>query len=632
MARGVFAMRFRRLRSRFLLSNTLLVLMTAATGVWSVYTFAELSVVVDNTLDESQETTDLAATLATALEREDDALLRIATEKAEDSQAILRAVRKRFDESFSRLARLLTEEEEKAAADSLRRHADLYRTSGDRMLNLLGKAGIWESYHLEVNQALRGAVADCGAIRELNFRRMKQAGVQARDEARKAAFIVGLVLLAAIVLSTLVAFQLARAVVPPIREMTRSVEAIRTGDFASRVVVSSNDELGRLAEGFNQMAEALSQFHRSNLGEILRAKETLEATLAALPDAVFVVAPDGEIVATNPIAQEVFRAMGVGSARQFEELPLPPSGQGAIYGQLRGERADGPRPGLSQAFTVQFGDRQSKLLPIAMPIPDFQDGQRGAVVVLYDVTDFARLDEMRMEMIAVTSHELKTPLTSLRMNLMLLRERDGELTPLFREVLATAANGCEELASTVDELLDLTRIESGQFRLALDRVDLVTLVEHSARKYRPRFEERDITLSCLYRCHSAIVSGDATRLRVVLSNILTNSLKYTPQGGKVSIVISEKGGSIPFESSILQIAVTDSGPGIPRDFRERIFEKFFRLEQLRPHSSEGLQGVGIGLYLCRQIIAMHGGSIHCLEAEGAHGARFVIEIPPTFRT
>ena len=129
-----------------------------------------------------------------------------------------------------------------------------------------------------------------------------------------------------------------------------------------------------------------------------------------------------------------------------------------------------------------------------MPIPEFSGGRPGAVVVLYDVTDFARLDELRSEMIAVASHELKTPLTTLRMNLMLMRERAAELSPLLREIVATAALGCEELAATIDELLDLTRIEAGQLRLNLERVDLLVLTGHVADKFLPRYVEHGVQL------------------------------------------------------------------------------------------------------------------------------------------
>jgi two-component system, NtrC family, sensor histidine kinase KinB len=247
--------------------------------------------------------------------------------------------------------------------------------------------------------------------------------------------------------------------------------------------------------------------------------------------------------------------------------------------------------------------------------------------MLYDVTEFARLDELRMEMIAVASHELKTPLTTLRMNLLLLQERSGELTPGLREILATALLGSEELASTIDELLDLTRIESGQLRLSLERVDLPALIEHAVEKHRPRFEENGIKLKVENQCKSAAVRGDSSRLGVVLSNLLTNALKYTPRGGTVTVKVAPKASAPVNSQRGLEVSVTDTGPGIPIEYRERVFEKFFRLEHLRPHSSGGVQGVGIGLYLCRQIIALHGGTIACLPNGQGVGTRIVLELP-----
>ena len=620
-------MALRHLRSRFLLASGLLVLMTAASGAWGVSALVRLGEAVDASLDESEETIALAASLATAIEREDDALLRVATGGARGGDGGLAAERRRFEEAFARLVPFLKDADEKATLVSIRRHADDYRAAGDRMLARLGHQDAWESYHVNVNPALRGVVADCDRVRELHFRNMRQTGVQARDRARRAAVVVGGILAAAVASSILVASRLARAVVPPILDLTRSVEALSRGDFDRRVSVTSADELGRLASGFNQMAEALAEFRRLNLDEVFRAKETLESTLAALPDAVIVVDPDGDVVAANPTASNVFRALGLGPVRRVEQLPLSGDGLDAVRGQLRGDRADAARPDLGQALPVALDGHQAKLLPTAMPIPEFSGGRPGAVVVLYDVTEFARLDELRAEMIAVASHELKTPLTTLRMNLMLMRERTAELSPLLREILATAALGCEDLAATIDELLDLTRIEAGQLRLNLDQVDLLALAGHVAAKFLPRFEEDGVRLDFVRGCDRAVVRGDAARLGVVLTNLLTNALKYTPRGGRVEIAVKTKTECPGTESDLLQVAVTDTGPGIPPEFRERVFEKFFRLEHLSPHSPEGVQGVGIGLYLCRQIVALHGGTIWCEPGVEEVGTRFVMEFP-----
>ena len=163
-----------------------------------------------------------------------------------------------------------------------------------------------------------------------------------------------------------------------------------------------------------------------------------------MPDAVIVVDPFGDIVAANPTAWSVFRALGLDQVRRVEQLPLPADSLDAVRGQLRGDGTGVTRPDLNRLLEVALNGRQAKLLPTVMPIPEFSGGRPGAVVVLYDVTEFARLDELRAEMIAVASHELKTPLTTLRMNLMLMRERVEELSPLLREMVATAALGCED--------------------------------------------------------------------------------------------------------------------------------------------------------------------------------------------
>ena len=432
--------------------------------------------------------------------------------------------------------------------------------------------------------------------------------------------------LAALIVSTITALHLARAVVRPTRELTESVEAIRRGEFDRRVQVGSSDELGILAEGFNRMAATLAEFRRSNLGEVVRAKETLEATLAALPDGVIVVDPDGHIAAVNALARSILRAAGAEQASKLEELPLPPEDLRAASQTLLGLHALSPRSQSGRTLSVTLDDREFRFAPVVMPIQALSQGRVGAVIALTDVTDFVRLDELRTELIALVSHELKTPLTTLRMNLLMLGERSDDLTPRQREILSTAIVGCEELASTIDELLDLSRIEAGQLRLALARVDILVLVEQAVRTFRSRFNEAGVDLSVF--CHSpeAVVLGDGPRLALVVSNLLSNALSYTPPGGRVVVGVSSRQHAGRKPSDLLQITVTDTGPGIPEEFRQRVFEKFFRIDNQRSRGGTAVQGAGFGLYLCRQIIEAHGGSIRCEPGDAGRGTRIVLEL------
>lgn len=618
-------MKIRHLQTRFILAGILLVMTTVVSGIWSAWTFAHLSEVAGKTIQKSQLTTDLSAVLSDALEREDDALLLAMSGDRAQAQNKLDAERLRFAQAFDRLKENLDQPDQRQALAQLAKHAALYRAAGDALLTTVAPQDAFRWYYQNVNPVLRQAVAGCAELRESNLRAMQRAGIRARDDARGATILVIAISAAALLISTLVAVMLARSVLTPIRELDRSVEALRLGDFDRRVEVTYGDELGHLAEGFNRMAEALAEFRRSNLGEVIAAKETLEATIAALPDAVVVIDPDGRIVAQNPLARAILVATKAQGAKIVDDLPFSAASLRAVREALEGKPTDETRAELTRAFAVRLDGQPRKFMLTAVSIPEFQPGRYGAVAVLYDVTDFARLDELRTELVAVASHELKTPLTTLRMNLMLLGERAGNLTPRQQEILATAALGCQELASTIDELLDLTRIESGQLRLSRELVDLYPIIDRAIISLRQRFEDAGVAVQVAAGHRPAFLLGDSVRLGMVFTNLLSNALKYSPHGGCVSIsVSSERNGSGP---GLLRIAVSDQGSGIAEAFRERVFEKFFRVEQHLQNGNATTWGAGIGLYLCRQILEAHGGTILCHAGADGVGTRFVLELP-----
>ncbi len=487
---------------------------------------------------------------------------------------------------------------------------------------------------------MRLAVKDCEKLRELNFRTMNYAGVRARDEARRATAVVAVLSLLALLLSTFVTLHLARAALRPIQEMKASLDALRHGDFDRRMPATGLDELAQLGEGFNRMAEDLAAYRRSSLGDLLAAKQALEATLNALPDAVILLDPTGTVAALNSPARTVLTAVQGAAATRLDELPFSAKQREAIRAALQGRPFIPPRTDFDEAMTVVVQGSQRKLLVAAAPVPEFPSGRPetaaacaagslgcGAVVVLDDVTAFARLDELRTELIAVVSHELKTPLTTQSLNLMMLSEWSDNLTPRQREIVAAAVLGCEELSDAIDELLDLTRIEAGQLRLERTTIKLSLLVARTVRALQPRFDDAEIALQFVADEPDAMVPCDMARLRIVLTNLLTNALKYTPRGGRVVIQLSSRQNAGVAARPAVQIAVTDSGPGVPAAYRERIFEKFFRVEHDQQGPTRRLKGAGIGLYLCRQIVEAHGGAIRCESGDGDRGTRIAIQLP-----
>jgi NtrC-family two-component system sensor histidine kinase KinB len=618
-------MPFRHLQTRFVLAGALLVATTVGTGAWGALTFARLSTAAHDALRDSGERIDRTAELAGALEREDDALL-LALSGDTRAGAALAADRRHVDDCLDRLT-TPAGAEAGPAARSLRDDVTAYRAAADRLAASAGGPDALARYQREVNPLLRQAVASCNAVRESAVASLRAAGVRARDEAARATWAVGALSAAAVVLAAAASVWLARSVLRPVRALTDSVEAVRRGDFDRRVVPAAGDELGQLAEGFNRMAESLAEYRRCSLGELLAAKITLEETLNALPEAVLVVAPDGSLAALNPPARSILAALGVPDATHLRELPLRPEHRAAVDAALAGRSAGPPRADFAFALAAAPDGRPRRYLLTAVPIPEFLPRQCGAAVVLDDVTEFARLDELRAELIGVASHELKNPLTSLKLSLALLAERASALAPPQRELLDDALHGCDELAATIDELLDMTRIEAGQLRLDLAPVDLAAVAGAAVRALRPRFDAAGVGLEVVREGPPAVARGDAARLGAVVTNLLTNALKYSPRGGVVTVRVSPGGDGKAGAPRSLRVAVTDAGPGVPPEYRERIFEKFFRVEHHRGGGPNGVPGTGIGLYLCREIVKAHGGTIRCEPGEAGRGTRVAFTLP-----
>jgi len=621
-------MAIRNLRTRFIFCGCLLMLTTVACGVWSADRLLHMSKSIGFTLQDSEQTVDAISSLSHALEREDDAVLLAIDGRLDEAKSSLRTERAAENAAMERLQMLLTEADESAILRSLRSNIDDYRRAGDDLVAsaAVGSATL-EQYRHSVNPDLRRAVDDCGRLRDIHFGSLAQAGADLRDSARHATWVVAGVSLVALLLSAAISVYLTRRVVGPIKMLTQFTDSIRFGNFSGRVEPSSSDELGQLAIGLNRMAEALSELQRFNLAQLLESKWTLEATLEALPDAVILVDSSERVLCMNRTARELMGETGNTAGASLSALALPASSVKAVRDALAGKTTPAARADLKEVITWTLDGHPVKLLPLVMPVRQLQNETFGAVLALYDVTDFAKLDELRMELIAVASHELKNPLTTLRMNILLLCETANHMPPRQQEMLANAMLGCEELGKTIDELLDLTRADAGTLRLGLDRVDLCALAEEAARAFRSRFDEAGIEFRVEKQVPQAICSGDAARLNMVLSNLLSNALKYVSGGGRVSVRVSSMQNAGVKYGPSLQIAVTDTGPGIPTEFRERVFEKFFRVEHHRKAEGRELRGTGIGLYLCKHIIEAHGGNIWCDGGDNGVGTKIALTLP-----
>jgi NtrC-family two-component system sensor histidine kinase KinB len=612
------------LRLRFGIATLLLVATTVTASVWTLAALSRLSGVVTDTVRESEAVTAVTSQLAGALEREDDGVLLVLAGDQRGT-SVLAHERSVVDKAVGNLFDVLGPADERELARPLQAELQAYRRAADDVITVAPERDALVQYHQKANPLLRRAVALTTVIRDRHFELARQAVTAARDEASASRRAVLLITLVALGFAVLVAWYLTTTVVGPLRRLTRGANAIREGRFDERIEIASRDELGDLASAFNHMAENLAEFRRTNVGEVVRAKNTLEATLEALPDAVVLLDGNCRILSMNRAALTAFRAAGVHVPTSLGDLRLDGLDGAAVEKAIRMGTETPSAIDLTQTIPIERDGRLQRLLPRVVPVSGSGAQPGGAILLLYDVTELARIDEMRSELVAVASHELQTPLTTLRMTLLMLQETSDLLPSRERELVATSLIGVEQLTDTVHEFLDLTRIEAGQLRLYLEPVPVAALLADVIRRAQRQADAQAVHLHTDVESGIPPVVGDQRRLQVVFDNIMSNALKYTPRGEEIT-VSSRRSAPNSAAGSIL-ISVTDTGPGVPSGFRAQIFDKFFRLEHQQPEGRPHARGAGIGLYMCRQIVELHGGRIECTSGENGRGARITVELP-----
>ncbi len=464
----------------------------------------------------------------------------------------------------------------------------------------------------EVEGAYFGVLHSLDELLRMDSRVMQVESQRVEGIARVSIGVLVAVILAGIALSVLLAFALARMLIGPISALTRSARALGEGNLDNNVPVTSRDELGQLARTFNTMAARLREYRDAMAARVVRAQRTMEATLTSTPDPLFIVSQNGEPAIRNPAADKL--AVLPEFANGFPE-PL----NTRVEEVLRTREHFLPA-GYDQVIQVAVDHDERFYLPRILSISDKLTGQGSAAILLQDVTKFRLLDDAKNNLVGTVSHELKTPLTSLRMAVYLLLEQNtGALTPPQRDLLETARDDADRLLRILNDILDLARIESGAAAISRREVEIGPLFEEMAREMRPIIAGAGQGI-VLRVDPAAGIDGkvflDPERIRHVFINLLGNASKYTPEGGRIELYALP--GDTPGE---VRFGVRDNGAGIAAKDVPYVFQKFYRAP------GQARKGAGLGLSIAREIVLAHGGAIACASRPG-EGSDFYFTLPP----
>lgn len=399
---------------------------------------------------------------------------------------------------------------------------------------------------------------------------------------------------------------LVQGITRPLGELAGVARQLARGNWGSRVKHPSRDELGDLARSLNNLSDQI----RGTVSDLAESKSHLEAILAHMGSGVLLVDRSGCIVLVNPAAEEILGirqedARGRSQVEVVRNYSLSRLISG-VLGEWRPQRQE-----ISLIYP------EERILEVtAAPVCGEGGERRGVLAVLYDITEIRRLERVRAEFVANVSHELKTPVTSIKGFAETLLEGALYNHRAAEEFVSIINEEAERLSRLIQDLLELSRIEYREVKPRLENLDLIAEIKEIADRLQPRFRKKGLVLSTDLPLDAVYVRADRDHLEQVLSNLLDNSLKYTPEGGRVTV------GLLPGEIEVI-VVVEDTGIGIPAEDLPRIFERFYRVDKAR---SRKLGGTGLGLAIVKHIVNAHGGRVW-VESEPGRGSRFYFSLP-----
>jgi len=385
----------------------------------------------------------------------------------------------------------------------------------------------------------------------------------------------------------------------------------------------SQDDKRHLYTIANQMSTAIQRLR----GMMEKEKSKMDKLVESMTDGVIMIDENFEVVVINPSARSIINQGGSDSYPDIETL------QDILDLDFRELKE------RMEKEEVQFIKKEINICArtyeaLVSPIRGMDEKFMGLVISLRDVTEEKKLENLKSEFISVVSHELRTPLTSIKNAVdLLLSKKTGEINENQKKFLAMASRNVNRLARIINDFLDLSKMEAGRMEMRWEKVDLAGIVEGVISTFALNAQEKSIKLKKKITPHLPEITGDPDKLTQVLANLVSNAVKYTPEGGEICIEVTRINKhdtpafpvlDLPYEDFV-KVEIRDTGVGIPPEELKRVFDKFYQVEKSLTRKAGG---TGLGLPICKKLVEAHNGRIW-VESELDKGSRFIFVLPVT---
>jgi PAS domain S-box-containing protein len=406
-----------------------------------------------------------------------------------------------------------------------------------------------------------------------------------------------------------IALVVSQRIVTPIRQVTGAARAIGRGEFDQEIKVTGSNEVGILAEEFNSMRWNL----KSAVEKLTQEEKKMTAIVNSIAEGLILVDSDNRVLHINPAAERLLGLSEDSIDKDITELI-----QNDELIQIEQTPSKNEEANFVSEITLIHHDEKLVLRTIASPFLDENGQTLGTVYLFDDITREKEIDQMKSDFISLVSHELRTPLTSIiGFVSFILDGKAGAINDRQRNSLARVQRQSKRLAALINDLLDISRIESGRIQMEQEPISLLEIVTQRIEEIRPQADEKSIRLDLTAPESVPTIFGDEARMGQVFTNLIGNAIKFTPNNGEVSIKVRVDG-------SLLHVEVIDTGPGIPAEERQKVFDKFYQLSDI---STRQQGGSGLGLSITKSIVEAHGGKLWIDDGNQGKGSNFQFVLP-----
>lgn len=591
---------YKTLKGKISLVYLVLVVLIAVVGTTASVNLFKLSKALEGLMIANYKSINASSNMLEAIERLDSAVLIYINVDNKKGKELFADNNEEFLRWYNIEENNITENGEKEFVDSIRNSYNNYVKLFLDLQEIRNSQGTEKAIDFYNTRAMSDFTETKKKLKELgllNEKAMFESKDLATENARNSMYLTLGLSIIAIIGGYAVSRFFTNRFLMPISSLTQTMKLIKAGDLNRQANIISRDEIGELAQEFNNMTKRLQQYEQSTLGKLLSEKNKSVAIVKSISDPLVVLDADYRILLLNDAFEKVFN---VSEKDLTNKHFLEGIRNGEIYDFISGTFKSKDET-QQKIFLVKTSNEEYYFNIIVAKVKDNDANLSGIIAGFQNVTQLKELEKIRTDFIATISHEFKTPLTSIMMGTDVLTHKGmGVLSDDQRQLVNAIREDSERLSKLVADLLELTRIESGKAVFKFQSYAVDDIIDFAIKPFYQLAEQHEVNLYFQYEDDLPPVYADFEKITWVLNNLISNALKYTNAGDEICVTAAEKAGKV-------HVTVKDTGMGIPEEYTDKIFEKFVQVTD----GDFEIRGTGLGLAVVKEIIEAHKGTIWC---------------------